>query len=550
MVQYPDYGDKLDPLSFFSGHMIKRKIALLLLLCWLLPALACNLPVTPRATTTRQSLERTLAALQTQNPTPYPRQTPVSSIPGAETITPAPGAPPMQMPTIIPGGSGHGVLIPGAPVMVDGNFQYAAQPGDTVNGLSGRFGVPLEQMVYPMDKSPKALLPIGQVLSIPNMLGEIRYPNALMPDSEILYSPSSVDLDIDAYVQQAGGFLSTYSEKVDQQTLTGAQIVRRVAQEMSVNPRLLLGVLEYRSHWVFGQPANPNQTSQPIGFYANGYSGLYKELILVGRQLTLGYYGWRSGSGVELAFLDGRKLRLSPTVNAGTEAIAYLFSKLYQQPEWEQQLYAPGKFIAFYRDQFGDPWQRAAIVEPLIPDGLAQPPLELPFLPGETWSFTGGPHIAWGVGSPLGALDFAPSTGQKGCGVSSAWATAVAPGVIIRSDHAVVIEDLDGDGYEQTGWVIMYLHVAEKERIAAGTQVNTDDRIGHPSCEGGNATGMHVHIVRKYNGEWLGADSPIPFVLSGWQIEAGTAQYLGVLTRDGQSVNARSDGSHTSRIIR
>jgi hypothetical protein len=35
--------------------------------------------------------------------------------------------------------------------------------------------------------------------------------------------------------------------------------------------------------------------------------------------------------------------------------------------------------------------------------------------------------------------------------------------------------------------------------------VKTGDRIGHPSCEGGAANATHVHIARRYNGEWIPA---------------------------------------------
>ncbi len=73
--------------------------------------------------------------------------------------------------------------------------------------------------------------------------------------------------------------------------------------------------------------------------------------------------------------------------------------------------------------------------------------------------------------------------------------------------------DLDGDGNEETGWVIVYLHIATEGRVPVGTWLAQGDKIGHPSCEGGKSTGSHLHIVRKYNGEWVPADGP-PMPLS------------------------------------
>jgi hypothetical protein len=313
---------------------------------------------------------------------------------------------------------------------------------------------------------------------------------------------------------------------------------------------MLLAVLEYRSKWVYGQPADPNNTAYPVGFYASNFNGLYKEMTLVARQLTIGYYGWRSGQITELVFADGTHQRIHPTLNAGTAAVQYLFSKLYSPADWRTELYDPARFIAFYASAFGDPWQRATAIGPLLPDDLTQPGFELPFPRGQTWTLTGGPHAAWGIGSVWGGLDFAPSNVEKGCTVSAFWATAAAPGLVVRSENGEVIIDLDGDGHEQTGWALLYLHMAAKDRVAVGKWVNIDDPIGHPSCEGGVATGTHVHIARKYNGEWIGADGPLPFVLSGWQALASTRQYYGALTKSGQIITSRVDSVRTSIITR
>ena len=534
--------------------MKRRRLVIIILVLWL-AVLACNLPSAPQAAP-QTDLQQTIEAMGTPFQPPAGTDLPAAINPPPD-LPPAdqppanlPPAPLPAMPTVIPGAAGHGVLIPGDPIISDGYFQYSTQPGDTVAGLAGRFGVQPDQIIDSRQTSPLVALPIGQALVIPSTFDTIQYAKALLPDSEIIFSPSSAGFSTADFIRDAGGFLSTYSEQVEQETLTGAQIVDRVAQETSTSPRLLLALLEYRSHWVFGQPADPQQTSFPIGFYASQYSGLYKELVLTSRQLTLGYYGWRLGKTVEVEFVDLSKIRMSPTVNAGTMAIAYLFSKLYNQADWYQQLYDPGSFLAFYQQSFGSPWERAAQVEPLLPDGLSQPALELPFTMGERWSFTGGPHAAWGVGSPWGGLDFAPSAVEKGCTVSRFWITAAAPGLVVRADHGVVIVDLDGDGFEQTGWVLLYLHVAGQDRVAVGTQLAVNDHIGHPSCEGGFSTGTHVHLSRKFNGEWLASDGPVPFVLSGWQAWPGARQYSGSLTRGDQVVTARPDGSHTSLIVR
>ncbi len=521
-------------------NRLRRRIAQAILLIWLLPALACNLPTAPDPEV-RKAVEETLAAQETLSaqggestvlPEPQPQDPALTPVLPAEAL-PAPAATP-----------------PSASVLVGDTYYYVTQPGDTLGALALRFGVAPEQIIELRQVPPDAFLAIGMLVSIPNVLSEIPESALLLPDSEVINSPASIRFSIENAIREGGGYLSTYTEMVDDERLTGAQVVARVANETSINPALLLAVLDHRSGWVSGSPAADSNTHYPIGFYADQYGGLHKELTLVARQLTIGYYGWRSGKVVEIEFANKSRQRISPLVNAGTAALQYLFSKLYSPAEWQAELYGADGFLAQYRAQYGDPWRRAAAIGPLLPDDLAQPVMELPFPPSEPWTMTGGPHVAWGVGSPWGGLDFAPASVEKGCTVSAYWTTAAAPGLVVRSERGQVILDLDGDGYEQTGWVLLYMHVAAKDRVAPGAYVNLDDRIGHPSCEGGVSTGTHVHISRKYNGEWLPAGFPVPFVMSGWQAWPGSRAYSGTLTKGDQIVTARQDGMRTSIIYR
>jgi murein DD-endopeptidase MepM/ murein hydrolase activator NlpD len=181
---------------------------------------------------------------------------------------------------------------------------------------------------------------------------------------------------------------------------------------------------------------------------------------------------------------------------------------------------------------------------------MIQPQFTLPFEPGVLWSLTGGPHAAWEQESALAALDFAPGMDAPGCLETDAWVVAVAPGLIIRSSGGYVILDLDGDGHESTGWIVLYMHIATKQRVPAGTWVDAGDHIGHPSCEGGMATGTHLHIARKYNGEWVGAGGALPFVLSGWMAHQGEAPYYGWLSKGDKIVTSSKAATYESHIIR
>jgi LasA protease len=74
--------------------------------------------------------------------------------------------------------------------------------------------------------------------------------------------------------------------------------------------------------------------------------------------------------------------------------------------------------------------------------------------------------------------------------------------------------------------------------VKSGTKLKVGDPIGRPSCEGGHSTGTHVHIARKYNGEWIPSDGPIPFDLEGWIAKDGSQPYLGTLTKYSRTVSA------------
>jgi murein DD-endopeptidase MepM/ murein hydrolase activator NlpD len=206
---------------------------------------------------------------------------------------------------------------------------------------------------------------------------------------------------------------------------------------------------------------------------------------------------------------------------------------------WSRDISADG-FYHIYVSLFGDPFIDA--LEPLVPAGIQQPPLALPFDQGEVWYYTGGPHGGWGVGSAWSAIDIAPPDDltevDSACYVSQTWATAVAPGIIVRSGDGVVVLDLDGDGREATGWTVLYLHMASDGRIEEGVVVEAGQRLGRPSCEGGFSNGTHMHIARRYNGEWIPADcrgcSPEQtkpsFKLGNWIVVAIPGQeYLGFL---------------------
>ena len=468
----------------------------------------------------------------------------------ALTISPSPSTSPSPTLLSSPSPALPTLTIPSLP-------EYIAQSGDSLATVALRFNVRPGEIQSAEPLPEEGLLIPGQVLELPRRVASFDPAPRLLPDSEVVYSPSAVEFDVATYLNQTNGFLKTHREYLKSTGWTSAaDILTRIAVENSVNPRLLLSLLEYHCHCVLGQPDETVQIDYLLGNTDFRRQGLYRQLGWVSSRLSVGYYGWRSSALIEFPLLGDIMLRPAPDLNAGSVALQYFFTFYEDEQLWEQATDPQKGLAALHAKMFGDPWERAESVEPLFPPGLTQPDFILPFEPGRLWAYTSGPHTVWENEGAQAALDFAPATHQSGCISSDAWAVAAGNGLVVRSEFAAVVLDLDGvdgaisDGSEQTGWAILYMHIESRERVPVGAYLKTGDPIGHPSCEGGRTTGTHMHIARKYNGEWVVADGPLPFTLEGWIAHAGSKPYEGTLTQNGQTVVAHPYGNFETKISR
>ncbi|MBN1373526.1 MAG: LysM peptidoglycan-binding domain-containing protein [Anaerolineaceae bacterium] len=450
--------------------------------------------------------------------------------PGAPILTPTPDAPRLM------------------PTARTESESYTVRYGDSLGKIAQRYGVTLQTLIEANNIANPNLLEVGVILTIPAPNPLPPGPNfKIIPDSELVYGPTTIQFSTADFIQKQGGYLARHYEEVEDVYHSGADVVIRVAREYSVNPRLLLALLEYQSGWV--TQSNPSETAQnyPMGYINPYYDSLYMQLAWGANNLNRGYYLWKANGITGWILADGQLVPPAPTLNPGTAGVQHFFSLLYGQSDWERAVSGEGLF-AVYQSFYGYPFDLA--FEPLIPDGLQQPEMQLPFEPGKIWSFTGGPHGGWGNGSAWAGLDFAPPGDALGCVSSNEWVVALADGLILRAENGAVVQDLDGDGFEQTGWTILYMHIETRDRIAAGLPVKAGDRIGHPSCEGGISNGTHVHIARRYNGEWIAADASLPFELDGWVSSGDGIEYNGFLTRNGASIeawDARKDENQIGR---
>lgn len=438
--------------------------------------------------------------------------------------------------------------LPTRPTYKPGELvDYIAQNGDTLPALAARFNTSVNEIFLANPQIPReaTTMPPGMPMKIPiYFLALWSSPFQIIPDHAFVFGPSTIGFNTSAFVASQTGWLKDYRVYAGGKWRSGAEMVDYVSINYSVNPRLLLSLLEYQGGALTA--AEPPVKKNLLGFTRRYWENPYLQLVIAANTLNNGYYGWRTGELIEFEDTNEIIIRPDPWQNAASVALQFYFSRLFDGEKYAVAT-GPQGLIQTYEKYFGNPWQDPVVI---IPGSLQQPVFQLPFPSDQTWYYTGGPHTGWGTGEPLAGIDFAPPSDKSGCFIADDknFATAMADGLVVRSSIEGVLLDLDKDGNERTGWVIFYLHLSSKDRAPLGAELKTGDKIGYPSCEGGRATGSHVHIARKYNGEWIMADGILPFTMNGWVTHNGTREYLGTLTKGASIVTACECGDAYTAI--
>ncbi|MEP7357784.1 MAG: LysM peptidoglycan-binding domain-containing protein, partial [Anaerolineales bacterium] len=117
--------------------------------------------------------------------------------------------------------------------------EYVVKAGDFLSRIGEHYGVSAAEIAAANGIQVTDKIYPGQVLRIP-------VPNAnnigsdlkLLPDSELVYGPGSVDFNLNAFIDAYGGYLAHYTEEIpgayldgssQSRVLTGAEIIQFVA---------------------------------------------------------------------------------------------------------------------------------------------------------------------------------------------------------------------------------------------------------------------------------------------------------------------------------
>ena len=233
------------------------------------------------------------------------------------------------------------------PTLRTEDITYLVLWGDTLKSIAYQYNLIPQQIIDANQITNPSLLYADQALLLP--APEIRDQGPgfkIIPDSELINSPYTVRFHTDAFINNQAGFLKNYEEEVDDELITGADIVQRIANDYSVNPRLLIAIIEHQSQWVTTR--ENKDTFYPLNYRESGYEGLYHQLAWAADELNRGYYLWKVKGIGSWTLVDGINVPIDPTINAGTAGVQHLLSRLLPYKKWVTAVSEEGFFYYLF----------------------------------------------------------------------------------------------------------------------------------------------------------------------------------------------------------
>jgi hypothetical protein len=359
----------------------------------------------------------------------------------------------------------------------------------------------------------------------PLELRQVELPADLISDGQFVWGPNVGDFDIAAFLDDQNSNLAPY-----------APDLAIWASYSSVNPRLLIAVLEMHHEYVTALPDDHDPTEVR--------AVIEDTAMTLAKAFYTYLHTWgdrRPQSDVQavsvdpaLVFRDGSAIQLDRETPSGTFALAAAIAQRTNFSTWLEELYAfsPQGFHGVYGSLFpeSDPLDDSNDINPAAapPDSL----LMFPFPLGATWNF-GGPHSWAGDNTPpFSSMDFYAGGGTCGS-PPNLYSVASAGGEANRPyGYSCWLEIIHGDG-----WTTSYYHLLNMID-PQGAQLARNASLGTIACEvcaGGWATGPHVHWSLKYNGAYVSLEG---VKATGWTIHVGPEAYdTGYIERDGATLN-------------
>jgi hypothetical protein len=349
----------------------------------------------------------------------------------------------------------------------------------------------------------------------------------VVSDGQFVWGPNAADFDPRAYLQGLASPLLPYADHL-----------ALWADYSSVNPQVLLAVLEIQLGWVnsIGPSVTADQIRDQIESTAMDLAmAFYEHLYIWGARRPAGQSA--PAAGPVILFDDGSAQLLDPATSSGSYAVARVLGSRPLTEGLQAQAAASDGTQGF-QQVFGTLFPGEDLLDEsnqITP--LAAPPadlLQFPFPLGATW-IASGAH-SWNGGSyppPFSSVDF--FTGGATCSnPPNLFAVAAATGAATRPFGYQCWLELDHSG----GWETSYYHL---RNLYSGAPLTRNGKAGTIACElcaGGFSTGPHVHFSLKFGGAYASLEG---VKLSGWTVHVGAIPYDGgSFTRGGVTLNPYS----------
>jgi len=246
--------------------------------------------------------------------------------------------------------------FPTRPAYLPGTLvDYTAQSGDTLPLLAVRFNTTVEEIRQANPQIPDAAttMPPGFPMKMPiyaRALWGTSYQ--IIPDSAFVYGPDFISFDLPAFLEGTSGWFKDYHYYVQNANQDAAGLLMLIAENYSINPRLLLALLEYRAQ-ALTNPEHDSASELNILMPEHTYTGVYRQLSHTADLLNDAYYRYRQGEIITIEHLNGEIENIDPWQNAGTAALQVYFSQFLDGEDYKRAI-GPDGLAKTYQQLFGD----------------------------------------------------------------------------------------------------------------------------------------------------------------------------------------------------
>lgn len=375
---------------------------------------------------------------------------------------------------------------------------------------------PIPLAARPASPTPTPPLPTSTPLPPANL------PHTLIADDRFTYAPDFYTAEVQAFLEEQGSILARATVPLGEEEDTFAHALVGQCIRYSLNPKLLLTLLEVQSGLIQGKGGPEVEEVSSRLDYAFGYRkaewrGLDRQLEWAAYTLAASF---RREEWPFPRLTDGKRATIPGEANVATRALLRLLAYTSDSQRFARlRSSEPGSFVATYRELFGEdprmplepPPQPAQ--EPFLWPPYAGSPAALSYFDHEYPTFEengtiltyGGErghasydgHDGWDYALPAGSPVLAAAAGRvvfagfldTGC---------ATPAGLVVVDH--------GQGYRTLYWHLQKVEVVEGQEVRLGTRLGT---VGSTGC----SSGPHLHLGVEFLGRdvdpygWCGSQA-------------------------------------------